>query len=149
MSLVKLDIDKSIPAGFEDSLSEYDELSFDSRSGLPVTWGHRINKHLGDEKFGELYKYGEPEVIDRSSYNCIWGLIKHRLSLSEAVDKYGPITKIFTGPRGGSRHIVFTIPLVDIKPEYKWSTDPIEIHTSNIDIDDEEMFDSAPKEIYR
>lgn len=94
------------PQGFEQYLADFKAISYDGYSGEPVAWGFKIKRHLGDELFSKLKKYGDLAVISRE-YGSVWGLIIKRLTLDEAIEKYGPIKKILTGPRGGNRTIEF------------------------------------------
>lgn len=76
---------------------------------FPTAWGFKIIKHLGEEKWVELGRYGKKEFI-QSDYNPLvgnWYLITHFLTREEAVKLFGPITKETFGPRGGWRSVTF------------------------------------------
>lgn len=89
------------PKGYEDALGEFGPQLFDSYSGEPVAWGFRIIRHLGD-KFDALRLFGKLEC----SYPD-WFLITKELTFKEAIEKYGKVTSMVTGPRGGFRKITF------------------------------------------
>lgn len=90
------------PKGFEEYLGDYGEQIFDSWSGMPIGWGYKIVRHLGEEKWIELGKFG--------SFECIyptWFLITKKLTRDEATEKYGAITGEEFGPRGGWKSVTF------------------------------------------
>lgn len=89
------------PKGFENNLSEYDIVLYDSYSGKPVAWGFRI---FGNVDFKELRKHGTIE----STYPK-WVLITKYLTRKEAIQIYGEITAEEFGPRGGWKSVTFGI----------------------------------------
>lgn len=92
-----------IPESVSKSLSEYGPVVFDSYCGEPISWGHRILYHLGEEKFNALRQYGELDCVSGTS----WVLVRKRLEQDEAVRMYGKVTEIERGPRGGFRSVTF------------------------------------------
>jgi len=92
----------SIPSKLVEFLGEYGEQLFDSWSGKVVAWGYRITDHCGEEIWEELSKYGTLECLYPS-----WFLITKQLTIQEAIDMYGDITKIIVGKRGGYHAIIF------------------------------------------
>jgi hypothetical protein len=62
-------------------------------------------KHLGDEKWSEISKYGGLEC--NHGYPSTWYLITKNLTPQEAIEKYGKPTEYITGPKGGFRSITF------------------------------------------
>lgn len=90
------------PEGYENDLSEYKACFFDSWSGEPVAWGFEILRHLGQERFDALNKYGKLDCIYPT-----WFLIVKKLSRKEAIEKYGPVTEEEFGPRGGWKSTTF------------------------------------------
>lgn len=97
----------AVPAGYEEDLSGYGPVLTDGMSSQPIGWGFVVRRHLGDERFGALRSYGEMECVDHRGGPGAWALIVKRLTFEEAVAKYGAVTKIDRGPRGGFRSITF------------------------------------------
>ena len=91
------------PEGYENDLGKYGACIFDSHCGEPIMWGFPIVCQLGKERFDALYDYGWLECLGKGS----WFLIKKKLTHDEAVEKYGKVTNIDLGPRGGFRSITF------------------------------------------
>jgi hypothetical protein len=75
----------------------------DSFSGEPIGWGHKLLAHLGD-RFEELSDYGDPEYTRQTDQ---WLLITRWLTPSEARAKYGEVTNLEVGPRGGFKSVTF------------------------------------------
>lgn len=100
---------KEIPEDLKYYLGQYGEQIFDGWSGLCVGWGYRIVHHCGDEVWAKLAEFGEKECIvgGQHSPTYTWFLITEWLSIESAIEKYGAITQIMTGPRGGFRSIRF------------------------------------------
>lgn len=131
------------PKGFENDVSEYGPVSFDSYSGEPVKWGHTIHSRLGDDRFNELRSLFQLEVTNRDPWNTEWSVIRKTLSLTEAIEKYGPVTQLLVGPRGGSRTIQFTKTIKEVNPRYKYSDNKIKFFSTNIEGD----FSTIPKDL--
>lgn len=83
-------------------LGDYGEQLYDSWSGKCVGWGYKIIKDCGEGVWSELKAYGDLEC----SYPS-WFLITRSLTIEQAIDKYGSITRIVLGPRGGFKGIFF------------------------------------------
>lgn len=114
------------PTGFEDYLGEYEAQLFDSWCGEPVSWGFKITRHLGDERFAELRKYGSLEC-DHGYPVAGWYLIVKELTVEEATAKYGDITKVHVGPRGGFQTVTFgdkTFCVPKLRPDLNFKDDP-------------------------
>ncbi len=92
------------PKGYENDLSDYGPVFFDSWCGEPFCWGFKILHHLGEERFNELCQFGSLEC---SHPEMNWFLIVKKLNRDEAVKKYGSITDEEFGPRGGWKSITF------------------------------------------
>jgi hypothetical protein len=92
-----------LPPGYENELSNYQAVVTDGCCGEPVAWGHRIIRHLGEERFQQLYKYGELKCLDMGE----WVLMIKKLTRKEAEEMYGPITEEEFGPRGGWKSTTF------------------------------------------
>lgn len=95
--------DTKKPEGYEYDLSEYKACIFDAYCGEPTMWGFEIVNHLGEERFSKLYDYGSLECLGKGK----WFLIKKKLTRAEAIEKYGEVTNVDLGPRGGFRSITF------------------------------------------
>ena len=89
------------PIGYENDLSSYREIIYDSASAEPIGWGFKILNHLGD-RFDELRKYGKLECLYPD-----WFLVVKTLSREEAIKKYGEITNEEFGVRGGWKSVTF------------------------------------------
>ena len=57
---------------------------------------------MGEENFRKLGKFGYLECIYPT-----WFLITKKLTIKEAVEKYGTITELAVGPRGGFKSVTF------------------------------------------
>jgi hypothetical protein len=95
-------VQKEISGYLKAYLGDYGPQLYDSYSGECTSWGYAIVDLCTDFVWEELGKFGELEC----SYPS-WFLITKRLSISEAIKKYGQITEIVVGPRGGFRGIRF------------------------------------------
>jgi hypothetical protein len=87
------------PAEYADALSEYGPVLFDSWCGEPVAWGFNITRHLGEDRWSGLGKYGKPECSGAG----VWCLVTRWVTPREAIAKYGALGETETGPRGGFR----------------------------------------------
>lgn len=90
------------PEGFEEYLSEYTTVAYDSYCGEPITEGFFIVRHMPEEKFNQLYNLGDVEYITNQ-----WALITKKLTPQEAVKKYGDVKAIGVGPRGGFKTVTY------------------------------------------
>lgn len=98
---------KEIPEYLKEFLGSYQACFFDGWCGEPVSWGYPIVKIVADAvKWKELGEYGDLEC-SQGSFPSNWYLITKHLEEAEAVEKYGKITDIELGPRGGFRSITF------------------------------------------
>ena len=93
----------NIPEHLKEYLSNsYKEQLFDSYSGECTGWGYKIMKHCGDEIWKELSQLGSLECAYPN-----WFLILKKLTVDEAVEKYGQVTEVETGVRGGFKTATF------------------------------------------
>jgi hypothetical protein len=90
------------PEGYENDLGSYGLVASDRICGEPIAWGFKLVRHLGDDRFNNLRKFGILEC-----YHPNWYLIVKTLTREEAIEKYGPITNEEFGPRGGWRSVTF------------------------------------------
>jgi hypothetical protein len=91
------------PEGYEKDLGEYGVMFCDASCGEPIAWGFVIRCQLGEERFNALGKYGSLECIEMGR----WCLVVKWLSPEEATKKYGKVTNVERGPRGGFRSITY------------------------------------------
>ncbi len=94
------------PKGFENDLGSYGVCFYDSHCGEPVSWGFKIVNHLGEQRWAELGHFGDMQCT-HGSYNVNWYLIVKELTKEEALEKYGPVTNLEVGPRGGFRSVTY------------------------------------------
>lgn len=90
------------PEGFEKDLSEFGIVMKDSGCGEPIAWGFEIINHLGEERFNLLKNICNVECVYPA-----WVVVTKYLTVEEAIQKYGEITHIERGPRGGFKYMVF------------------------------------------
>jgi hypothetical protein len=91
------------PTGYEGDLSDYGPIAYDASCGEPISWGFRILRHLGEERFRALGQYGELDCVGGKT----WVLVIRRLTRDEAITLYGPITEEKRGPLGGWKSTTF------------------------------------------
>ena len=94
------------PLGYENDLSDFKPCIFDGYCGEPVGWGFEILKHLGEDRFHQLRRFGDLECIS-SSHVSRWCLVTKWLSRNEAAELFGAITDETFGPRGGWKSVTF------------------------------------------
>ena len=87
-------------------LGSYGEKLYDSYCGEVVGWGYKIVKRCGTEIWSELDDYGE-KVCTHGYYPPSWYLITKKLTIEEATKKYGGVTNIKVGPRGGFKNVTY------------------------------------------
>jgi len=90
------------PKGFEEYLSDYRVVCFDSCCGEPIAWGWEITNRMTDELFRKL----SGEYVLECLYPD-WVVIDKTLTRQEAIEKYGEITDEEFGPRGGWKSVTF------------------------------------------
>jgi hypothetical protein len=95
-----------LPEKYIPDFSPYETVMRDALSGEPVGWGHKPLKRFADDEFSELGKVGEWFCL-QGSYANLWCLVTRKLTLTEAIDKYGPVTEVHTGPNGGFKDVTF------------------------------------------
>lgn len=99
----------SKPKGFESDLADLEPMY--GEHNIHYAWGHRILRHLGDERFNSLSQYGTVEVVSHSTWPVTWGVITKELTQAEYIEqiikKFGAISKVMVGPKGGFRYVVY------------------------------------------
>lgn len=98
--------EQKIPKKFLPYLGTYGVMFHDSSCGEPIAWGYPVVAHLGNELWAEISKYGSLEC-NHSFPSSQWYLITKTLTPEEAVEKYGQITDLELGPRGGFRSVTY------------------------------------------
>ena len=100
------DKDIILPDSLKDHLGPYGACFFDSWCGEPVAWGHKVLDHLGEDLWSLAGTIGTLEC-SHGSYSSNWYLIVKRLTSEEAVVKYGAVTNLELGPRGGFKSVTY------------------------------------------
>lgn len=95
------------PKGFESVLGAYGPRLYDGYCGEPIRWGWLITRRLGPE-WNDLSRAAHElgYSLECADYGK-WYVEAKRLTVDEAVKKYGKVKEILTGPRGGWRSITF------------------------------------------
>lgn len=79
---------------------------FDGYCGEPIGWGYAPNTRLGDALFKEV-----ETSLKGARWHCLdlghWVVATRHLTPKMAVEKYGPITKMYVGPRGGYKSVTY------------------------------------------
>ena len=96
-----------IPDKFLPYITGYGPQIHDCYCDEPIGWGYKIAKQMSKEDFNELGNYGEMECLYGAHLESNWYLITKWLTVEEAMERYGPMTKEERGPRGGFRKITF------------------------------------------
>jgi hypothetical protein len=93
------------PPGYEAELAAYGPVVFDG--GQPIGWGFRIMRRLGEMRFRALEAFGDLHCQMLSGLATEWSLVTRWLSPAEAAEKYGAVTSVERGPRGGFRSVTY------------------------------------------
>lgn len=96
----------TLPPELSEHFSSFGPCVFDGSSGEPIGWGYAPKGRLGDQLFDEARKYGSWECVG-GAYNSSWFLVVDKLTPKLAKEKYGDVTKIEVGPRGGFRAVEY------------------------------------------
>jgi len=96
------------PVEFAEYLSGYSPVLYDGWCGEPTAWGFKIRQRMGEDKFSALSRYmtsigGGTECVTLGE----WVAVVTYLKPQEAIEKYGAITEVVTGPRGGFRTVKY------------------------------------------
>lgn len=101
-------IPKDIPDSYEEELSDYGPWVKDGHCGKTVGWGYEITRHLGEERFSGLRRFGSLECVNGPHYgDTTWYLVVDWLTPSEAIQEYGEISRVVLGPQKGFRSVTF------------------------------------------
>ncbi len=96
---------KKIPKKYKDALSAYGPQIYDPICAEIVGWGHRLIKWLIKEDFEHLRYSSSYGTI--YCYGGSWYLIIKWLTPQEAIEKYGKMTHLEIGPKGGFRSVTY------------------------------------------
>jgi len=92
---------------YAEFLGEHGVCSTDSCCGEPVTWGWKVVKRL-DGDWVEFCKAAEGAGM---KVQCLgegaWSVVSHTLTEEEAIEKYGEVTNVERGPRGGFKSATY------------------------------------------
>ena len=111
-----------VPQDERDGLGPYGPQTQDGHCGETNGWGYLIKRRLGPERWEQLAKYGEMVCLDVSGGIGNFLLITKHLTATEAIEKYGKVTKIVTDWQGGFRSATFgdkTFMCATIEQAYK------------------------------
>lgn len=91
-----------IPASFEEDLGKVEVIY--EENDIPFAWGRHLKNHLGDERFGELRC--QCRLVHLGDYfSHLWAVITKENTQEEsilaAIKKYGEVTRVHVGPKGG------------------------------------------------
>lgn len=98
-------VSKTFPKDLEEYFGPYDVCWYDAICGEPVAWGYPVLRHLGEELWAKAQAYGTMECDH--GFSPEWCLVTKRLTPAEAKEKYGDVTNIDVGPRGGFRSVTY------------------------------------------
>ena len=94
------------PEGYgPEDLGPHGPVVFDAGSGEPIAWGFEIRRTLGEDRFNALSRFGSLSCI--GGMRRSWVLVTRWLTEAEAVEKYGPVTNMHVGPRGGFQSVTY------------------------------------------
>jgi hypothetical protein len=91
---------RELPSEIKNMFGQYGPVVYDGYCGEPVGWGHRPSRYLEKTEFEQAGKHGEWMYI-----SDVWYLVTKKITKEEALEKYGPVNKLQTGPRGGFRAV--------------------------------------------
>ena len=91
-----LEICKKKPEGYEEELSDFGPVIWDSSCGETIGWGFKIVRHMPEERFNYLRRFGSLECCYPN-----WYLVTRELTFEDAEELYGKLNHVERGPRGG------------------------------------------------
>ena len=91
------------PEGYEEVLSEHGPVVFDGGCGEPVAWGFLLLCRIGEKRFDALASFGKLVCLSFGR----WALVTKELTPKEAEAKYGSVSRLELGPRGGFRSATY------------------------------------------
>ena len=89
------------PAEYQDAIGQFGVVLVDGDT--PVAWGWRIVRPVGESRFEALRASHAVACIAMGE----WCIIATTLTAEEAEKRYGAVTNIERGPRGGYRSITY------------------------------------------
>ena len=93
------------PEGYKEYLSEYGPIFYEGEE--PVAWGFKLLKFMGEEKFTILKTMYDVVATGHDSPTLTWYAVVKYLSPKEAKKKYGAVTSLVTGPKGGFKNVTY------------------------------------------
>lgn len=96
---------RKLPKDLAEYFGPYDACFYDAICGEPVAWGYPVLRHLGDELWAKAQALGTMEC--EHGFAPKWFLVAKHLMPAEARKKYGEVTNIEVGPRGGFRSVTY------------------------------------------
>ncbi len=93
-----------MPPNLRSAFGNYAPCIFDAACGEPVGWGFDLLRKLSPEHRSEAQRYGE--IVFGGALGS-WLLVTKWLTSAEAIEKYGDVTDIARGPRGGFRSVTY------------------------------------------
>lgn len=95
----------NIPDKFLPFFGSYGVVEVDPSAQQPVGWGYPIvGGQMGHELWAEMTTLGTVAFDHKLK---TYALVTKKLTDEEAIQKYGPISAVEHGPRGGFKSITF------------------------------------------
>lgn len=92
---------ENIPEDIMECLGGYGDCVYDGWCGEVIGQGYPVRRHLGETLWAKASQYGDLECLGMGN----WFLVREKLTLEEAITKYGNVTEMEVGPRGGYKSI--------------------------------------------
>lgn len=97
-----------VPTDFEKELGR--EQVIYEEQGILFAWGRHIKTHLGEERFQELRSHCNVVHLG-DFFSGLWAVVTKENtkdeSIQAAIEKYGEITNVKVGPRGGFQYVTY------------------------------------------
>jgi hypothetical protein len=71
-------------------------------NGQILAWGCRLLQEVPTEQFEAMREHGEWFYVDME-----WHLLLRKFHLEELIEKFGGVTEVGLGPKGGFKYIIF------------------------------------------
>lgn len=101
-ALVPLNV-SDMPSELRSAFGNYGPCIVDGYCGEPIGWGFKLMRRLGPDRWSQAQNYGELVFGGEGS----WLLVTKWLTPTEAIQKYGDVTDVERGPRGGFRSVAY------------------------------------------
>ena len=93
-----------MPSDLRQAFGDYGPQMRDGWSGEPIGWGHKLQNYLGEQQWKKAVEFGDLEYLGSPGSYC---LVTKWLSPDEARKKYGEVTELKLGPRGGFKSVQY------------------------------------------